>query len=432
LKRLSVEYTADLKGMFKSGKEYFGTISQKIRGDFPISKEIEFSGAGTLSGEYFFPKGFIAKEVLKPSSVLFTIKKPVKSPTFGKIAKNVAKGTSISKVSSGSGTLLEMQIKKEGFDLGESLKTIMGTVEKGAVPKLSTKLVSSTKAFFITVPSQKEAMASTKLNLGTDTAFKTALKTFDKEISFTPAKQLSSQKMIQSFQRQGVFLGEKEVVRFQTETLSKQRLMVGEKLITGQEFDVGQKLAVAQEEILGQTFKIIPQTTTMTQTKTQQKLITMETVSPIPPIEPPPPILVPILFPSSKFSPKKEAERFEKAFDVFGRRYGKVFKLTEKALTKKQALSFGAAWAMKGAGVSFKLKPTEKLVRSTKGDNVWAMAKKQFGVGKGGFFVEKTKYRIDMPGEKQEITYKGLQKLLAFPELRKKKSKRKKRFKLLF
>jgi len=148
----------------------------------------------------------------------------------------------------------------------------------------------------------------------------------------------------------------------------------------------------------------------------------------------PPTLRVPWL-PRKKPSLKKQAARLEKGFEVFARRQKKVFKLSEKALTKKQALGLGAAWAMKGAGVSFKLKPTEKLVRTTKGDDVWSKAKKQFRLGKGGFFLERKKYRIDMPGEKKEITQKGLETLLKFPELRKKKRKKKRgknKFSLLF
>ena len=122
------------------------------------------------------------------------------------------------------------------------------------------------------------------------------------------------------------------------------------------------------------------------------------------------------------FSPKlsKDNLDFEKGFDVFAKRQGQWFKLSDRALSKQAALSLGGKWASETAGASFSLKPGKELVKKESESKAWNALKNQF-YKKGQAYIEKPSFRIDMPGEKKEITFKGLNRLF---ELKKgKKSK---------
>lgn len=150
----------------------------------------------------------------------------------------------------------------------------------------------------------------------------------------------------------------------------------------------------------------------------------------------PPPAKGKPLWPSFPSLKRKKAEPIEKLFFVYGKRFGEWFKLSERAFPKFAAMGLGAKFASETAGRSFKVVFAGK--GRTKGDvgleNFWKKVKYQFRAPVRGrrvipntqTFIEKVGHTIDTAGEKQEITIKGLNMLKMFPNLRKKKRRRKK------
>lgn len=152
--------------------------------------------------------------------------------------------------------------------------------------------------------------------------------------------------------------------------------------------------------------------------------ITIQKFKTPPPIEPfnwdfiPPPPPPPILLPKKDFpifTEKKKKTR--KGFIVFGKRFGKFFKLTPKPLTKETALALGAKWADITAGRTFKLMPSLEPAAGEKKLFNWFNFSKMFKAKPNLTFVERTAYAISTPGEKREITFKGLQALKFKPLL---------------
>ncbi len=151
---------------------------------------------------------------------------------------------------------------------------------------------------------------------------------------------------------------------------------------------------------------------TLQKTKTRSALLTRGLTSvptaEIPAITPPTPTTGLSLLDEKKHY-KRLFARTQKVFWVFGKRRGRFFKLSYKPLPKKQALSLGGKWAAETAGATFKLKPSKQFVkRRKKMSNEWDKIKKQFYRKGKRTYVEKTRFRIDAPGELEEITYKGL------------------------
>ena len=113
----------------------------------------------------------------------------------------------------------------------------------------------------------------------------------------------------------------------------------------------------------------------------------------------------------------KEKEPVGKGFNVYVKErsmYGrkivkptKFKKVNVHSLTKRDALSLGATIADESAAISFKIKPTDKKPKKS------LLPTKSFeSIGhkfrkKGDVYIEKTKYRIDTPGEIKEISARG-------------------------
>ena len=120
----------------------------------------------------------------------------------------------------------------------------------------------------------------------------------------------------------------------------------------------------------------------------------------------PPPIL--FTLPVLGKKKKKKGKDLIEGYDVYAKRFGKYFKLNIKPMRKMKALGKGALWADITAGASFQIKPSNKMLLDVRKDSsLWKGLKGQF-YKKGKTYIEKTKYRISTPGEKQEITFKGL------------------------
>ena len=108
---------------------------------------------------------------------------------------------------------------------------------------------------------------------------------------------------------------------------------------------------------------------------------------------------------------KRRSGRAEKGFNVFVRSRGKWLKLSDKALSRSSALSFGARAVEGSSAATFSIRSAGKRVRSkSKGTNYFLKAQGRFRSKKGGgknTFVEKSKYRINTAGELTGITAKG-------------------------
>jgi hypothetical protein len=152
---------------------------------------------------------------------------------------------------------------------------------------------------------------------------------------------------------------------------------------------------------------------------------------------PPPPFF---WLPPRKKKPKlrfKKKKKPKEGWLVFGRRRGKFVAVSTKPVTKLKALGIGAKWADITAGATFKIMPAGKPAYKTKLDFAWLKLAPKFYAKDKHTFIEKTKHRISTIGEKEEITYKGLE-AIKFKSLfggeksmarkrRKKRTKRRKR-----
>jgi len=148
---------------------------------------------------------------------------------------------------------------------------------------------------------------------------------------------------------------------------------------------------------------------------------------PIAEIPPPPP--TGFGFPKGKKKKGKKKGLLE-GYDVFIKRAGKFFKVSKKPLPKYKALFKGAKLTDITPAATFSIKKAGKKIKG-KGKMAdllgWKALQQRFYQKGENKYIEKKRYRLSAMGEITGISYKGLQKLSAFPLLRKKKSKRKKK-----
>ncbi len=136
--------------------------------------------------------------------------------------------------------------------------------------------------------------------------------------------------------------------------------------------------------------------------------------------KPPPPIPPPPLIPEDMISKKKElllGKKEETGFNVYVKArtmyHGKIVKPTKfkrmnkEPLTESDALALGGTIADNTSAISFKIKPTKGTpTRSKELIKPWRNIKHKF-TKKGKVYIEKTKHRIDTPGEIKGITALG-------------------------
>ena len=114
-------------------------------------------------------------------------------------------------------------------------------------------------------------------------------------------------------------------------------------------------------------------------------------------------------------SPSFKRQEKQAGFNVITRIGGREVIATSKPLTKDQAMNFGQFLVGTTARASFKVVSAGTSATGT----FYGRGKPEtFKQGKDDWIVEKNKYRISSPGEKREITYKGM-----FASKNKKKSK---------
>lgn len=111
------------------------------------------------------------------------------------------------------------------------------------------------------------------------------------------------------------------------------------------------------------------------------------------------------------FDYKSKKENFVEGFDVFVRTRGKFRKVNRGALDKITALSIGARITAGTSAATFKVQKSNREAKRTK-DVFYERVADRFRtkVSKKGdvLFIEKNRFRINTPGELQEITFKGI------------------------
>ena len=137
---------------------------------------------------------------------------------------------------------------------------------------------------------------------------------------------------------------------------------------------------------------------------TTKNIVTSPTISisPSVPSIPPPPILA--VGGAVGFNFAKEKRKQLKGYRVITKKGGKEQLLSQASFTKEEALQFGASRIGKTARASFKLVEAKGVTGKFKGKGDFT----KFYKSKSGFFVEKSKFRIDTPGEVREISHKGI------------------------
>lgn len=101
-------------------------------------------------------------------------------------------------------------------------------------------------------------------------------------------------------------------------------------------------------------------------------------------------------------------QRQETGFDVFVRKKGVFYKANVKPLEKSQALGFGAYKTSTTASATFQIRPSQTpgLGKFFGGTNLLSSFYK--AKQSPNTYIQKRSKRISTPGEKYEITYKGL------------------------
>jgi len=145
------------------------------------------------------------------------------------------------------------------------------------------------------------------------------------------------------------------------------------------------------------------------------------------PPPPPPPIIIPDLdIEPMKYKPLE-------GFDVEIRKMGKWVRVTGEPLLKSEALKYGGYIVGKTPRASFRLTPSTRKPQRTRLPYIFEPQKfrrpKKGSRLNEGVFIEKSKYRIDMPGELKGITFKGLETLKTKPRKIKKPRKTKRKSK---
>jgi len=278
------------------------------------------------------------------------------------------------------GALILSTKKAAVVGLPRTLETTTVKVDLPYLPKLEAK--------------QKKQMRVAELK-DVSVEQKTAEKTMLKQIQkFSESEETRQRRLVKGIQI--TLPGEKTTIKTTTQLLTR---------ITPFEEDLIKEAPPIYKLRVGERQALKLKTAAITKTRTPTIPSTQMLQPPIPEPERLRPKIT--LLPPVDKSTIKLRKAFETGFRVYARRYGKLFELTKKPVGKKQALALGGKWAAETAGVTFKLKPSKQFVKKQR-QSEWNKIKKQFYRKGKRTYVERPKFRIDMPGELEEITYKGL------------------------
>jgi len=213
----------------------------------------------------------------------------------------------------------------------------------------------------------------------------------------------------------GISIKPKEMPSISTKSI----MGISTKIIPQQRQKINFRQSQAQFE--SQLQKMLPRMAT--QTMQRQLIITTATTKEKARQKPPILKLPPLLPSFGGFSPKK-AQKLLPGFFPIIRRAGKEIALTKFPVSKEAARAIAIANVIGSPQASYKLLAGGPA-RKAKAPKLPAGIGRMFRPAKTlpGFFVEKAKYRIDMPGEYAGITMKGLA-TLASPFYRKSRSRK--------
>jgi hypothetical protein len=92
-------------------------------------------------------------------------------------------------------------------------------------------------------------------------------------------------------------------------------------------------------------------------------------------------------------------------YDVFIRKKGKFVKISRNPLKKEDALFLGSEYSDKNIQASFKISPSGRVNLKSSGQNLDLFKRKFYPSKKEkDVFIEKPKYRLNLLGEKKQIS----------------------------
>jgi hypothetical protein len=111
-----------------------------------------------------------------------------------------------------------------------------------------------------------------------------------------------------------------------------------------------------------------------------------------------------------RLDPKSKPKRRQsgEGFFAYVKRRGQWVRVTSRPLLEESARSAGARFAASSAAASFKVVSAGRTVRNQKVDPYFRQNRMKFRQGKKGGFVEKNMFRINSPGELNQITNVGI------------------------
>lgn len=442
LERFSAKYPALIEGeLIKGGKgKYTGVINMDLAATQIESRGIKFAGAGKFTGLFKFEKGMFKKVKFKPSTLEMIVAEPLKKSTIANIEKMVQATTQASEKSVQKMLFAQdTKTQKMVAFMEESQRAFFALPEKVSGQAKKMLLTQPRERYFAVVPLTKKTMPA--YSAKTISFGKFGLPTMEKEamlirpaekISVTPKSVIGEKIVLGERMRPIERIREKSIEQLAErlqpiETFKAiermaeaERLRIDEKITVYPRTGIGQKLRIGERIKVGERFK-----------KGERFKFADFVFTPVSPPPPLPPMLLPL---AGKTVSSRLTKKLGAGFDVFAKVRGKMQKLNKLSLLKESALGIGASYAEQYPAATFQLVPTAeagfKLLGAPKfrPERFRMPIKKgmpQFGTGK---FIEKNKYRINMPGEYKGITEKGLAALrLPFYEKRKKKRQRKRR-----
>jgi len=419
-----------------------GTL-KAFKAQYPLlyTKTTPLSLAGAKPGTVLYTGRIpgVTTVLDKPFGMVSTIKlegAKISGRVFGKTTpdffRTYGTGTGVGTKASAAGTQALIKTAKAEASLLKQGTFVSQKVVTGLIAQ-TEKLVSSFKA--AGTGTATAAMASTMFFQ------KPISKALTRQLTYAPISSDSKTKQLMITRKRMVEKIKQEVAPAVITDVITLAPTKSEKLITnyltstatGTETltTIADRIATVPVTDVGTIVDVIPALTPTTRVATLTRTATRSTA---------PPTLFPVLpiidvggngwakIPKlPQLFKKMKRMKYETGFEAYAKRQGKWFKLTTKAMSKSAALGWGARYTARTAGATFRIKPTPIKLRVSKRDYSWDSLKGMFRKGKRkGEYVELTKYRIDMPGEKQEITLKGLDTLYKWPTLRLTKKKRRK------
>lgn len=189
--------------------------------------------------------------------------------------------------------------------------------------------------------------------------------------------------------------------------ISKARVFTGPVPDIGRLTERAVIVGPAQRLLPRQRGRVLTRTTTGVVSLTTPR-ITTTVFTPFAPLR-----LRPRALPFLRVRPQRRVP-LERGFGVLVKTKGLFKRVNVRALTKQEATLFGARVVSKTAAATFKLVKLKEFVKPGVRQPTEILKQFRDPIRKGkrlrgtGLFIERTKFRIDQPTEKKQITFKGL------------------------